>query len=120
MDWLSFAIASVAGLAVVLGGVPAIDSVLRRIDPEGEGSGQGTPRGGRWIGVLERAWVFVAVLAGSPAALGALVAIKGLGRFGDLKEGDTAFAERFIIGTLLSMGSAAAVGLIVRWLITLL
>lgn len=116
MEWLGYIVAIVAGIAVVLGGMPLIDWALRRIDPEGEGSGHGTPRGGRWIGILERAWVFIAIAVGYPAAIGVLVAIKGLGRFGDLKEGDTAFAERFIIGTLLSMGSAAAIALLVRWL----
>lgn len=117
MQWLVYGAAAAVGIAVVLGGVPLIDWALRKIDPEGEGSGRGTPRGGRWIGVLERGWVYVAIVAGSATALGVLVAIKGLGRFGDLRQGDTAFAERFIIGTLLSMGSTAVVALLVRWLL---
>lgn len=114
MEWLGYGIIAVVGIVVVLGGAPVIEWALRRIDPEGEGSGHGTPSGGRWIGMLERTWVYVAIVVGSPASLAILVAIKGLGRFGDLKTGDTAFAERFIIGTLISMGSAAALALLVR------
>lgn len=117
MEWLGWSIAAVVGIAVVLGGVPVIERALKKIDPAGEGTGHGTPRGGRWIGVLERAWVYIAIVVGSPTALAVLVAIKGLGRFGDLRDGDTAFAERFIIGTLISMGSAALVALVVRYLL---
>jgi hypothetical protein len=69
-------------------------------------------RGGAIIGVLERLGVCLAILAGQPVAIAYIVAIKGLGRFAELKETPVA-AERFIIGTLTSMlwaaGTAAAV-----------
>ena len=68
-------------------------------------------RGGAIIGVLERLGVCLAILAGQPVAIAYIVAIKGLGRFAELKETPVA-AERFIIGTLTSMlwaaGTAAA------------
>ncbi|MFF1882389.1 hypothetical protein ACFVVC_13080 [Pseudarthrobacter sp. NPDC058196] len=74
--------------------------------------GQRILRGGAIIGVLERLGVCLAILAGQPVAIAYIVAIKGLGRFAELKETPVA-AERFIIGTLTSMlwaaGTAAAV-----------
>ena len=65
-------------------------------------------RGGAIIGVLERLGVCLAILAGQPVAIAYIVAIKGLGRFAELKETPVA-AERFIIGTLTSMLWAAGV-----------
>jgi hypothetical protein len=65
-------------------------------------------RGGAIIGVLERLAVCLAILAGQPVAIAYGVAIKGLGRFAELKETPVA-AERFIIGTLASMLWAAGV-----------
>jgi hypothetical protein len=65
-------------------------------------------RGGAIIGVLERLAVCLAILAGQPVAIAYVVAIKGLGRFAELKETPVA-AERSIIGTLASMLWAAGV-----------
>ncbi|GAA3405489.1 MULTISPECIES: hypothetical protein [Pseudarthrobacter] len=81
------------------------------------GSGAAAPaqrilRGGAIIGILERLGVCLAILTGQPVAIAYIVAIKGLGRFAELKETPVA-AERFIIGTLASMlwaaGTAAAI-----------
>lgn len=70
-------------------------------------------RGGAIIGVLERLAVCLAILAGQPVAIAYVVAIKGLGRFAELKETPVA-AERFIIGTLSSMLWAAGVAAFVK------
>ncbi|WP_104172519.1 hypothetical protein [Arthrobacter sp. Y81] len=70
-------------------------------------------RGGAIIGVLERLAVCLAILTGQPVAIAYVVAIKGLGRFAELKETPVA-AERFIIGTLASMLWAAGVAALVR------
>lgn len=70
-------------------------------------------RGGAIIGVLERLAVAVAILAGQPVAIAYIVAIKGLGRFAELKETPAA-AERFIIGTLTSMLWAAGIAAVVK------
>ncbi|MHA7155471.1 hypothetical protein [Arthrobacter sp. TMN-50] len=68
----------------------------------------GVLRGGLVIGVLERLGVAGAILANEPVAIAYVVAIKGLGRYAELKE-TPAVAERFIIGTLTSLLWAAAV-----------
>ncbi|MDV8149438.1 hypothetical protein [Arthrobacter sp. B10-11] len=70
-------------------------------------------RGGAIIGVLERLAVCLAILGGQPVAIAYVVAIKGLGRFAELKETPVA-AERFIIGTLASMLWAAGVAAIAK------
>jgi hypothetical protein len=73
-------------------------------------------RGGAIIGVLERLAVCLAVLAGQPVAIAYVVAIKGLGRFAELKETPVA-AERFIIGTLTSLLWAAGVAALAKVLV---
>ena len=73
-------------------------------------------RGGAIIGVLERLAVCFAILAGQPVAIAYVVAIKGLGRFAELKETPVA-AERFIIGTLTSLLWAAGVAALAKVLV---
>ena len=91
--------------AAALGGGPVVTAVLRAADP-GSGperrraSDPEVLRGGAWIGVLERTAVAAAVLAGWAEGLAVLIAVKGLGRFNELKA--PVAAERFIIGTLAS------------------
>ncbi len=63
-------------------------------------------RGGAWIGALERAAVAGTLFAGWPQGLAVVLAVKGLGRYAQLKA--PAAAERFIIGTLASVLWAAA------------
>jgi len=70
-------------------------------------------RGGAIIGILERLAVCLAILAGQPVAIAYVVAIKGLGRFAELRETPVA-AERFIIGTLTSMLWAAGIAALAK------
>ena len=70
-------------------------------------------RGGLVIGVLERLAVAASVLAAEPVAIAYVVAIKGLGRYAELKDTPAA-AERFIIGTLTSMLWAVGVSAAAR------
>jgi hypothetical protein len=68
---------------------------------------------GRLIGNLERLILAVVVAAGSYAALGFLVAAKGLIRSRELQERD--FAEYFLVGSLASVFVALCAGLIIRF-----
>jgi hypothetical protein len=71
----------------------------------GDGSAPrlGLEGGGRWIGLCERALIFVVVLARMELAVGFLIAAKSILRFGDVKNRhDRMEAEYIIIGTLLS------------------
>jgi hypothetical protein len=119
-------------VVAVLGGGPVTAAVLRLADREGPGPGgvedaARVLRGGAWIGSFERAGVFAALVAGWPEGMAVVLALKGLGRYSELKSegaGTTAggptggVAERFIIGTFCSVLWAVAcagvvVGLIV-------
>jgi hypothetical protein len=106
-----------AVLAAVLGGGPVATAVLGAADPSAVGVAGGPQdpsilRGGAWIGVLERAAVSVALLGGSAEGLAVVLAVKGLGRFAELRA--PAAAERFIVGTLASgIWAAGCVGVAV-------
>jgi hypothetical protein len=63
---------------------------------------------GRFIGVLERLLVYVLVLEGQYEAIGLILAAKSFARFRELDQRD--FAEYVLIGTLLSVGTAVAIG----------
>jgi hypothetical protein len=103
-----------AVLAAVAGGGPVATAVLRAADPAAVGVSGGPQdptilRGGAWIGVLERVAVAVSLLAGSADGLLVVLAVKGLGRYAELRA--PAAAERFILGTLASaLWAAACVG----------
>lgn len=73
---------------------------------------------GRYIGILERLFVFLFVIMGRWEGIGFLLAAKSVFRFGDLKgTKDRKLTEYILIGTLLSFGMAIATGLIVLRLI---
>ncbi|GAA2248109.1 hypothetical protein GCM10010401_22450 [Rarobacter faecitabidus] len=101
-------------------GVLALASRGARRSGEGQGpsskQAKDALRGGRWIGYLERAGVAAAILTGQPSAVAIVVAVKGLGRFAELK-GNPDASERFVIGTLASLLFAAACGGLGAWLI---
>lgn len=71
-------------------------------------------RGGTWIGILERLAVTGLILVGYPGGIAILVAIKGLGRYPELKDNPGA-SERFVVGTLASIVWAAGLGVLGRW-----
>jgi len=69
---------------------------------------------GKYIGILERLFVFTFVITGNWQAIGFLIAAKSVFRFGDLKESkDRKLTEYILIGTLLSFAIAIATALIV-------
>ena len=131
--WLRSTVALAAVAAAGLGGGPVVTAVLAAADPgravasvgggasvgsvasvggaasAGGAAGVADPdvlRGGAWIGVLERLALTATLLLGWPEGVPVVLAVKGLGRFAELKE--TPAAERFIIGTLTSVLWAAA------------
>jgi hypothetical protein len=101
--------------AAVVGGGPAA-TVSLRLAAQGsvqEGvhggiieKGAEILRGGMTIGLLERLALAGVILAGFPEGLAVIVAVKGVGRFGEFET--PAGRERFIIGTFASLIWAAA------------
>lgn len=69
---------------------------------------------GKYIGILERLFVFTFILTGNWGAIGFLLAAKSVFRFGDLRESkDRKLTEYILIGTLLSFGIAVATAMLV-------
>ena len=69
---------------------------------------------GKYIGILERLFVFTFVVSGYWEGIGFLLAAKSIFRFGDLKESkDRKLTEYILIGTLLSFAIATASGMLV-------
>jgi hypothetical protein len=103
-----------AGVLAVIGGGVVTSSVFGLVDgmaAEHDNSVRKAGevlRGGAWIGALERLAVFVTVLAGWPEGLAVTLALKGLGRYPELRTETPGAAERFIIGTFTSVLWAVA------------
>lgn len=67
-------------------------------------------RGGLWIGLLERTAIVASLWASWPEGIAVVLAVKGLGRFAELKNHQA--AEQFILGTFSSgLVAAGAYGL---------
>jgi hypothetical protein len=67
---------------------------------------------GRVIGILERIIIYTAVLTDQIAAIGLVLAVKGLARFKEMDH--RPFAEYVLVGTLLSLLFAVAVALLIK------
>ncbi len=68
---------------------------------------------GKYIGILERLFVFGFIILNQWAAIGLLITAKSVFRFGDLsKAKDRKLTEYVLIGTLLSFGIAIGTGLL--------
>lgn len=120
-----------AGPATSTAGPPTGTSAPGAADPAGTGQQAGAApspadpgptgptavaalRGGTWIGILERLAVTGLILVGYPGGIAILVAIKGLGRYPELKDNPGA-SERFVVGTLASIVWAAGLGVLGLW-----
>src|SRR5690606_28655402 len=70
-------------------------------------------KAGRFIGVLERLFVFLFVIIDHWEAVGFLLAAKSIFRFGDLRRGkDRKLAQYGLIGTMLTYEIAILIGLV--------
>ena len=112
------AVALLGILAVGAGGL-VTTAVFRTVDQRDDAArGNGSDsveaaseilRGGAWIGMLERAAVYAAIVAGWPEGIAIVLAVKSLARYPELQAGAaSAAAERFIIGTFVSTLFACA------------
>ena len=110
--WLAELSAALAVAAAAAGGGPVATALLRLAENRAAKPGTPSPadptllHGGAWIGLLERLAVGATVLAGWPEGVAVVLAVKGLGRYPELRA--PAAAERFIIGTFGSVLWAVA------------
>ncbi|MTI88108.1 MAG: DUF3307 domain-containing protein [Balneolaceae bacterium] len=80
--------------------------------PEEEDDEHSLENAGRYIGMLERLFVFGFIVTGNWQGIGFLLAAKSVFRFGDLRKAkDRNLTEYILIGTLLSFGIAIVTGL---------
>lgn len=110
--WSILVVIGALGVSTVVG-MWIVGALLKAVGSEI--AAQGLLKGGRWIGVLERLAVTGAIISGFPEAVAVVIAIKGLGRYPELRgrtgEDSSAASERFIVGTLASFVWAALVGI---------
>jgi hypothetical protein len=111
-DGQEILVVALGGLLAVAGGGPLtaliFDLVDRRETPPDALTRAGhVLRGGAWIGALERVAIYATLVAGWPEGLAVVLAVKGLGRYPELRAAEdgvrTGAAERFIIGTFASV-----------------
>lgn len=83
-------------------------------------SNSGLKDAGKYIGMLERLFVFLFVISNFWEGIGFLLAAKSIFRFGDLKDNnDVKLTEYILIGTFLSFGLAIVIGKIYLILINI-
>lgn len=90
---------------------------LKPISKKGTETDEREYNTGRLIGILERIFVFIFVLLGQFAAIGFILAAKGVARFQDFKS--RTFAEYVLIGTLLSTLLAMSIGYLIKVILML-
>ncbi|GAF47939.1 hypothetical protein C8E05_0558 [Rhodococcus wratislaviensis] len=98
--------------AATTGGAPLVLAAFRIARRQSDAGSDPRPdagplRGGRIIGLLERAAVAAAILAAWPEGIAVVLAVKGLARYPELREPHA--SEQFIIGTFTSVLWAIAV-----------
>lgn len=133
------AVLVVMALVALLGGGPLAQEVFRRVDREARlmaerreqenrspddarPPGQGVVAaahvlpGGAWIGMLERLAIFAGLVCHYPEAIAICLALKGLARYPELKATTSGAAERFIIGTFVSVLLACGCAGVALWI----
>ncbi|MFX1535723.1 MAG: DUF3307 domain-containing protein [Promethearchaeota archaeon] len=118
---LAGAIAAIQAGSVLIG--IAVQPLLKDISQEnGEEISQrarlsgGLKKGGKLIGQLERAIIFLLVLAGHPEGVGFLIAAKSIFRFGEIKDiKQRKEAEYIIIGTFMSFGYGLLIAFLTKY-----
>jgi hypothetical protein len=90
-----------------------IEKFIRTLAEENELHLDGLTNGGKMIGQLERALIYLFILIDQPVGIGFLVAAKSILRFEEAKK--EKLAEYVLIGTLLSFSLAIALAWVTRW-----
>jgi hypothetical protein len=111
-------ILSIAILLVTQVSAIVIKVIITQWNPESKNKNDDSlAKAGRYIGVLERLFVFIFVVTNHWEAIGFLLAAKSVFRFGDLTSAkDRKLTEYILIGTLLSFGLAIVIGILYAYL----
>ncbi len=111
-DRRSVVIVIAGGLAALFVGGEVIARVMHPFALKLSSPPAGMENAGLFIGWLERVLLYVLVLAGAPDAAALIIAGKSIARFPSFKE--EAFAEYYLIGSLMSLAIAAGAAIAVR------
>lgn len=121
IDWQFFRSAELGYLVLALVMVSFVGAILVKViispwSPKTEEKdGDSLAKAGRYIGMLERLFVFGFVLLDFLGGIGFLLAAKSIFRFGDLRLArDRKLTEYILIGTLLSFGLAMLIGFLFK------
>jgi len=90
-----------------------VGKVTKTIIEENNIELSGLKNGGQWIGMLERALIFMFIFSDFPVGIGFLVVAKSILRFQEAKKSQ--MAEYVLIGTLLSFSLAIALAAATKW-----
>lgn len=98
----------------VVSGIVVRELMSQWSDALHESNEKSLNKAGKYIGMLERLFVFIFVVTGRWEGIGFLLAAKSVFRFGDLKESkDRKRTEYILIGTFVSFGIALVTGMLV-------
>lgn len=123
-DWQFLGSAEVGYLVLALVMVTFVGAILIKViispwSPKTEEKdGDSLAKAGRYIGMLERLFIFGFVMLDFLGGIGFLLAAKSIFRFGDLRLArDRKLTEYILIGTLLSFGIAILIGFLYKKLV---
>ena len=95
-----------------------MEIIMSKWSLEEDNSEDSLESAGKYIGILERLFVFGFILLNQSSAIGLLIAAKSVFRFGDLSRAkDRKLTEYILIGTLISFGLAIFIGPVYQYLI---
>lgn len=95
-----------------------IKTIMSKWNLEEDNSDDSLKSAGKYIGILERIFVFVFIILDQWSAIGLLIAAKSVFRFGDLSRAkDRKLTEYILIGTLLSFGLALSIGVSFKYIL---
>lgn len=123
--WLYFSHSKVLLTVTALLLITSVSGILLKVllsrwnvEVDEENKYQGMDDAGKYIGMLERLFIFFFVVIGQWTGLGFLITAKSIFRFNDLSRNkDRQFTEYILIGTLMSFGVAISIGLIYKYLL---
>ncbi|MBF0693530.1 MAG: DUF3307 domain-containing protein [Flavobacterium sp.] len=96
-----------------------VKTIISIWTPSDDSADSDLQHAGKYIGILERLFVFCFIVTGHFEAIGFLLAAKSIFRFGDLTQArDRKLTEYVLIGTLISFAFAVFLGLLTAKLLT--
>jgi len=94
-----------------------VKTIMSKWDLKEDKSDESLDHAGKYIGIIERLFVFSFILLNQWSAIGFLIAAKSVFRFSDLSRAkDRKLTEYILIGTLLSFGLAVIIGLAFQYI----